>query len=105
MDKKLDVIKEKVKFLSINRTRGFDVLAMQTMEECGELIQALSKYVRDDSAAELIRRSKKENVIEEISDVLVCIERLKDWLDISDEEVKNMMLFKLDRTIERGKSK
>lgn len=105
MDKKLDVIKEKVKFLSINRTRDFDVLAMQTMEECGELIQALSKYVRDDIPAELIRRSKKENVIEEISDVLVCIERLKDWLNISDEEIENMMLFKLDRTIERGKSK
>lgn len=48
---------------------------------------------------------KKLDVIEEMADVLVCIERLKDWLDISDEEIENMMLFKLDRTIERGKSK
>lgn len=98
-------IKRKVRYLRNTTISPFELLALQTMEECGELIQALSKYVRDDIPAELIRISKKENVIEEIADVLVCIERLKDWLNISDEEIENMMLFKLDRTIERGKSK
>lgn len=49
------------------------------MEECAELIQAISKAKRG--------RIDRDNMIEEIADVLICIEMLKQMYSISDSEI------------------
>lgn len=49
------------------------------MEECAELIQAVSKAKRGNV--------NKENLAEEIADVLICIDWLKDVYDISLEDI------------------
>lgn len=49
------------------------------MEECAELIQAISKAKRG--------KINRDNMIEEIADVLICIEMLKQMYMISDEKI------------------
>lgn len=49
------------------------------MEECAELIQAISKAKRG--------KINRDNMIEEIADVLICIEMLKQMYMISDEKL------------------
>lgn len=49
------------------------------MEECAELIQAISKAKRG--------KINRDNIIEEIADVLICIEMLKQMYMISDEKI------------------
>lgn len=72
-----------------------------TMEECGELTQALSKYIRDDKLPKTRAVEEIEHIIEEMADVMVCVQRLKAWFDISDKELMQRMNIKLDRTMER----
>lgn len=49
------------------------------MEECAELIQAISKAKRG--------KINRDNMIEEIADVLICIEMLKQMYMISEEKL------------------
>lgn len=58
-------------------------------EECGELVQALSKYALTGD---------KRPVIEEIADVKNVIPQVEYLLGIEDD-VEPMMEYKLDRTI------
>lgn len=60
-----------------------------SMEECSELIQAISKAKRG--------KLNKENLIEEISDVLICMDWLKEMYKINESELDNMILFKKKR--------
>lgn len=76
-------------------------------EECAELIQAISKVSRDkfftpdsviDSNESLEHR---QNEIEEIADVLLCIEMLKDYEHISDDEIQSWIDYKQKRQLKR----
>ena len=50
---------------------------LQLSEECGELIQALLKYIRATKGLTPIsERECKENILEEVSDVLLNIDQL-----------------------------
>lgn len=51
------------------------------MEECAELIQAISKAKRG--------KLDTENMTEEIADVLICIEMLKKIYDLQDCDIEN----------------
>ena len=53
------------------------------MEECAELIQAISKQKRG--------KGDLPNLIEEMADVLICIEILKQAYGIKDEWLENWM--------------
>ena len=66
-----------------------DLCTLISMEECSELVQAISKAKRG--------KLNKENLIEEIADVLICIDWLKDIYDISESELNEMILFKIKR--------
>ena len=68
-----------------------DKMPMMLMEECGELIQALSKRERNHTLETEI------NVIEEIADVLISIGAVMEHYGISDDEVKHRICNKLDR--------
>lgn len=75
-------MRDKIKFL--NSKCVFKDLAMLTMEECGELIRALNKYCRRDYDKEEAYYA----IEDDIADVYVCIERVKEAIGISDAEIQ-----------------
>ena len=83
-------MRDKIKFL--NSKCVFKDLAMLTMEECGELIRALNKYCRRDYDKEEAYYA----IEDDIADVYVCIERVKEAIGISDAEIQKIMQSKKD---------
>lgn len=75
---------------------GADLQTTVCMEECAELIQAISKMKRG--------KDNRDNLIEEMADVMICIEILKQVYGISDNEIQNYVCQKQNRSIERMKS-
>ena len=65
---------------------------MQTMEELSELSVAISKCLRykDDIEA-------RNNLVEEIADVLIMIDQLKIIMNIKDYEIDCYRKYKLER--------
>jgi NTP pyrophosphatase (non-canonical NTP hydrolase) len=66
--------------------------AVVAMEECAELIQAISKTIRYDNGG-----TYRENLKEEIADVFVVIETLKIMHEITDAKIQRYIDFKNDR--------
>ena len=62
------------------------------MEECSELIQAISKCKRYGCVDKY-----RDNLIEEIVDVLIIINELQLIYDISDNDIENIKNTKMDR--------
>lgn len=79
---------------------GEDAQSMVHMEECAELIQAVSKMRR-------VRKKDKDdteayyNLVEEMADVLICMEQMRIMYEISDHEIQNMIDRKCQRQEER----
>lgn len=67
------------------------------MEECSELTQALSKVFRG--------KPDINNVMEEIADVLICIEEVMYKEAIPPEKIQKLINYKLDRAQKRIKNK
>jgi NTP pyrophosphatase (non-canonical NTP hydrolase) len=70
--------------------------AMQTVvaiEEMSELQKELSKFIRG--------KGNRENLIEEVADVLVMITQIQLMYHIPDDEVERIMHLKLNRLKER----
>lgn len=63
------------------------------MEECAELIKECSKMLRG--------QGNIDHLIEEIADVLTCIEQLEIIYDIDNGDVLTEQVFKLDRLEKR----
>ena len=61
------------------------------MEEAAELSQAISKYYRN--------KPDRLNLIEEIGDMVICIESLKQLYSIEDEEICKAINVKIDRGV------
>ena len=78
---------------------GYEAQSNQLVEECAELIQAVSKYRRavDEDKKEVAL----ENLIEEIADVEIMLEQIKYLLQIPEDELEAVKLFKVNRTRER----
>lgn len=71
-----------------------------SIEELGELIQALSKYVRYINSDETLRNSKIEieyMILEEIADVELCLTKLKNIMNIQEKELNYIKNFKQER--------
>ena len=62
------------------------------MEECSELIKAISKCKRYGCVDKY-----RDNLIEEIADVLIIINELQLIYDISDNDIENIKKYKMDR--------
>ena len=62
------------------------------MEECSELIQAISKCKRYGCVDKY-----RDNLIEEIADVLIIINELQLIYDISDNDIESIKKYKIDR--------
>lgn len=78
---------------------GRDRQLQQAIEECSELIQAISKYNRLLNG-EYAGKDKKiiANLVEELADVEICIEQLKHFLKISESKINSVKEFKIKRT-------
>ena len=72
---------------------GKDVQSTVCMEECAELIQAISK--------EKLRKSDKDHLSEEIADVLICIEMLRQIYNITEDEIYSWVINKQERILRR----
>ena len=75
---------------------GADLQTVVCMEECSELIQAISKMKRG--------KDNRDNLIEEMADVMICIDILKQVYGVSDSEIQNYVCNKQDRCVGRMKS-
>lgn len=85
---------------------GYEAQSNQLVEECAELIQAVSKYRRavaglGQPVAEEKKAVALENLIEEIADVEIMLEQVKYLLQIPEEELDAVKLYKVNRTRER----
>lgn len=74
---------------------GEEIQATVCMEECAELIQAISKAKRG--------KIDRDNMIEEIADVLICVEMLKRIYNIPDCSIENWIELKQERMLRRMK--
>lgn len=99
---KILAIQETARAINIKSGETFERIAMQTMEECGELIQALSKYIRYDSSM-LIKKGCKANILEEMADVILCLARIQAMCNFLDEDLFEIIMYKAERTIDRMK--
>ena len=72
-----------------------DLCSLIAMEECSELIQAISKAKRD--------KLNKDNLIEEIADVFICIDWLCEIYNIKNEEISEWLMTKKNRISKRLK--
>ena len=68
-------------------------------EECYELIEAIIDF-EDDNAS----NSTKENIIEEMADVMVLLRQFQEYYNITDIDIAFKMLYKTNRTLERIES-
>ena len=69
------------------------------MEECSELIKAISKCKRYGCI-----NKYRENLIEEMTDVLIMIDELKMIYQISDVDISDIRQYKMDRQSYRIKN-
>lgn len=58
--------------------------SMIAMEECSELIQAISKCLR---SKEMVPTETREHLIEEMADVTICLEQLMVMYSITFQEL------------------
>lgn len=85
---------------------GYEAQSNQLVEECAELIQAVNKYRRaltglGQPTAEDQKAVALENLIEEIADVEIMLEQVKHLLQIPEDELEAVKLYKVNRTRER----
>lgn len=95
----------KNKIIKIANHYGLSKQSRQLSEECAELIQAISKYMRfqETSYASTVDWKYLESVCEEIADVEVMLEQIKYLLHINPEAIEEIKKNKIDRQLARIK--
>lgn len=73
---------------------GKQLQSIVCMEECAELIQAISKELRDPT-------SPNDHLSEEMADVIICLNLLKLMYGITDKEIHNRVVAKTLRLSKR----
>lgn len=73
---------------------GTRLQSIVCMEECAELIQAISKKLREDT-------SSNDALAEEMADVIICLHQLKMMYGITDKEIHNRVVAKTLRLSKR----
>ena len=84
---------------------GFAKQTIQTMEECAELIQALTKQYRALGCGydtPVTAKDAKNHIVEELADVYICVTQLC-YLMGCGEQLEKIVEYKLNRQIERIK--
>lgn len=76
---------------------GTRLQSVACMEECSELIQAVSKRLRG-------KPDPDDNLAEEMADVVICLHLLQDMYDVTDERLESWIDRKTERQKERNKA-
>lgn len=76
---------------------GYNIQSLIAMEECAELQKAISKLIRYGDE----NKENYDNLVEEMADVIICLEQLKMMYQVSDEELKTMIERKHNRNMKR----
>lgn len=79
---------------------GADMQATVCMEECAELIQAISKLKRfnpEDPNNKVSRNELIENLYEEMADVQICFDLLVEIYDLKPSDLRRMIDHKIWR--------
>lgn len=82
---------------------GADNQFLIAMQECGELIQAISKYMMKSSWSDEERSEARQNIISEMADVAIMNMQLRHILNIDDELIKEIN-YKIKRQLKRMES-
>lgn len=82
------------KLTEIIATKHTEAGLIIAMEECSELVQALTKLKRGST-------KKIDNLSEEIADVLICIDWVKRIYGVSESDVRRWTDYKVSRCNER----
>ena len=72
---------------------GEGMQSVVCMAELSELSQAISKEIRG--------KDNRNNLVEEMADVLICIEILKQVFEITDEDIDSWIKYKQERNLFR----
>jgi NTP pyrophosphatase (non-canonical NTP hydrolase) len=98
-------LKEKIRETS--DILGLQTMLFQTQEECSELIKAISKYNRINGIGQktdMSRADAFQNLLEEMADVLICVDGLVYLLGC-EREVEEYEKIALNKTLTRNKNK
>ncbi len=74
-----------------------DEIVVIPMEEMAELTQHLSKILRGKEPGD----NSNLGLIEEMADVQICLDNLKRYFDISDDDIAYAMDIKAERTFSK----
>ena len=103
--------KENIKIIANHY--GYDAQSRQLVEEMAELTQAINKFWRqwhkhlDGALPNYLQLTKEyKDIEEEIADVEVCLEQIKQLLRCDNEEIDSIKRCKIQRQLKRiqGKS-
>ena len=113
-DKKMSIIRDKNEYLIhhtfnkkiIDETMdryGIEKQSLVAMEELAELQKAISKLVRnpEERTKPLEFKGLKNNLIEEMADVLICMDQLKEFYKISHGDIQDLIQAKQERQAKR----
>lgn len=89
---------QKLKLQAIFAHYGLDSQLRILQEECAELIQAASKYLRAQEAGKLIAQAKVA-LMEETADVMIMLEQIKSIFTTTALDA--MITSKLNRQLDR----
>lgn len=87
MDEEIEIMRSAI------RKNGKAMQTVVAIEEMSELQKELTKYIRGQGS--------REHLIEEVADVLIMITQIQIMYALSDEEIKEVVDFKLNRLKER----
>ena len=76
------------KLLTIFNTYGKSHQVSKLLEEVGEFIETV---INED----------KENMVQEMADCMVILKQFQYYYEINDDEIEEVMKYKIERTIKR----
>lgn len=95
-------INEKINKETMNRY-GIERQSLVAMEELSEPQKAISKLVRnpEEKTKPLEFKGLRHNLIEEMADVLICMDQLIEFYKISQYEIQDIIQAKQERQAKR----
>lgn len=82
---------------------GIKMQSLVAMEELAELQKAISKLVRnsEERTKALEFKGLRHNLIEEMADVIICMDQLKEYYSINRAEIQSIIASKQARQAKR----
>lgn len=82
---------------------GIKMQSLVAMEELAELQKAISKLVRnsEEKTKSLEFKGLRHNLIEEMADVIICMDQLKEYYNINHAEIQGVIASKQARQAKR----